>query len=42
MYDFILSMWTADKLSEAQVKRYAPMFITIKERDEILATTKQI
>lgn len=38
MYNFILSMWVAGTINEAKVRSYCPLFITVEQRDLILAT----
>ena len=38
MYNFILSMWVAGKISEAKVRSYSPLFLSAEEVNLILAT----
>lgn len=38
MYNFILSMWVAGTIDERRVRSYCPLFITVEQRDLILAT----
>lgn len=40
MYNFILSMWVANKISEAKVRSYSPLFLTAGEVNLILETPK--
>jgi hypothetical protein len=36
MYDFLRAMWILNKVTEEQITKYSPRFITQEERDEIL------
>ncbi len=38
MYNFILSMWVAGTIDEDKVRSYCPLFISVEQRDLILAT----
>lgn len=38
MYNFILSMWVAGTIAEDKVRSYCPLFISVEQRDLILAT----
>ena len=38
MYNFILSMWVAGTIDEDKVRSYCPLFISVGQRDLILAT----
>lgn len=38
MYNFILSMWVAGAIDENKVRSYCPLFISVEQRDLILAT----
>ena len=38
MYNFILSMWVAGKVTQAKVRSYCPTFIQQTEVELILAT----
>ncbi len=38
MYNFILSMWVAGTIDEDKVRSYCPLFISVEQRDIILAT----
>lgn len=42
MYNFILGMWQAGRVTEEQVRSYAQKgFITQEEADQILATPQE-
>ena len=38
MYNFILSIWVAGTIDEDKVRSYCPLFISVEQRDLILAT----